>query len=304
VTELHDAAKAVEHGTSACELSGWAEPICLDVLAAAYAEAGRFNEAVQRQREAIKGLSGMKGQLMKAVFENRLARYERGVAKLPEGLVARWEFEQSQDGIAPDSSANNLHGRLVADAHVYADPERGPVLCLDGEGDWVDCGADRRFDLTEEITVSVWIKISRFDKDWQATVAKGNRSWRLQRDQTTDALEFACSGVVAVGTPRGPTAGVVRGHANVNDGQWHHVAGVYDGRRLSLYIDGELDTFMCALAFSSINTSEDHVLIGTNSGSPSPRDWNGLIDDLCIYNYALSPQDIKALHDGQEPLSD
>jgi len=304
MTELHDVAKAIEHGTAACELSGWAEPICLDALVAAYAEAGRFDEAVQRQKEAIKRLSGIKGQLMKAVFENRLARYERGVARSPEGLVARWDFEQGRDGMVPDSSTNSLHGRLVGDAHVSADPERGHVLCLDGEGDWVDCGADERFDLTDEITVSVWIKISRFDKDSQAIVAKGDETWRLQRDRTTDALEFACSGVVVVGAREGPTPGFLRGHIDVNDGKWHHVAGIYDGRQLSLYIDGKLDTFMSALAFSSINASEDHVLIGTNSGSRSPRDWNGLIDDLRIYNHALPPQDIEALHEGKEPSSD
>ena len=91
-----------------------------------------------------------------------------GVAKLPEGLVARWEFEQSKDAMVADTSGNNLHGRLVGGAQVYADPERGNVLRLDGEGDWVDCGADGRFDITDEITLSVWIKVGKFDKVWQS----------------------------------------------------------------------------------------------------------------------------------------
>jgi len=297
MAELHNVTKAIEHGTKACELSGWAEPICLDGLAAAYAKAGRFDLAVRWQKDATEQLSGNK-EVMRTIFVNRLTTYERGLAKSPKGLVARWEFEQSKDGIVPDTSGNNLHGRLVGDAQVHADPERGNVLRLDGEGDWVDCGADGRFDITDEITISVWIKVAVFDKTWQAIVAKGDGTWRLQRYHTTDTLEFACSGVVS--TTSTNENGSLAGHASVNDGKWHHIAGIYDGRRLSLYIDGELDTFALAAAFTRINTSTDSVLIGTNSGFQPPREWNGLIDDLRIYSYALPPEDIKALHEGRD----
>jgi beta-galactosidase len=97
----------------------------------------------------------------------------------------------------------------------------------------------------------------------------------------------------------------LRGNVDVNDARWHHVVGVYDGRRLSLYVDGKLDTSAPAVTFSRINTSKDHVLIGMNARSRLwSREWNGLIDDLRIYNYALRPEDVKALHEGREPLSD
>jgi hypothetical protein len=82
------------------------------------------------------------------------------------------------------------------------------------------------------------------------------------------------------------------------------VAGVYDGRRLSLYVDGGLDTSAPTVAFTRINTSTDRVGIGMNSGTQPPREWNGLIDDVRIYSYALSREDIKALHEGKEPSSD
>jgi hypothetical protein len=299
--ELHNLSKALEHATSACELSGWTEPICLAALAAVHAEAGRFDDAIRRQKEAIARLSGMKSQMIRMGFEERLKQYERGAARLPKAMVARWEFEQSKDGIVRDSSGNNLHGRLVGDSRVYDDPERGHVLRLDGEGDWVDCGADQRFDLTEEITVSAWINVGRFDKDWQAIVAKGDGTWRLQRDRTTDALQFACGGVYGLAVGQGWSGGgVLRGHTNVNDGKWHHVVGTYDGRQLSLYIDGELDALMSAFAFTCIDTSEDHALIGMNNGTESPREWNGLIDDVRIYNYALSEVEVKALYDDKE----
>jgi len=53
-------------------------------------------------------------------------------------------------------------------------------------------------------------------------------------------------------------------------------------------------------SFTCINTSTDSVHIGTNSGFQPLREWNGLIDDLRIYSYALPPEDIKALHEGKD----
>ena len=50
---LRDSKKAVEYGFRACELSNWKDPFCLGTLAAAYAEAGKFPEAVKWQSRAL-----------------------------------------------------------------------------------------------------------------------------------------------------------------------------------------------------------------------------------------------------------
>jgi hypothetical protein len=236
---------------------------------------------------------------MRRAFLNRLTMYEHGVAGSSRGLVAQWKFEQGSNGMVPDSSGNNLYGRLVGDAKVYADPDRGNVLSLDGDGDWVDCGADWRFDITGEITISAWIKVGRFDKDWQAIITKGDGSavwWRLHRIPATNTLYFNRGGDRIPGMqlnldpfPR----------TKVNDGKWHHVTCVYDGRRERMYIDGKLDASKPVLAFSRINAPAGSVLIGNWAGAR--REWNGLIDDVRIYSYALTPQDIKALHEDKGP---
>jgi tetratricopeptide (TPR) repeat protein len=49
---IRDATRAIESATRACELSSWQNPICLDTLAAAYAEAGDFAKAVEYQEKA------------------------------------------------------------------------------------------------------------------------------------------------------------------------------------------------------------------------------------------------------------
>jgi serine/threonine-protein kinase len=51
--KARDGKRAVEYGTRACEHTGWKDPLCLDTLAAAYAEAGQFEEAVRYETRTL-----------------------------------------------------------------------------------------------------------------------------------------------------------------------------------------------------------------------------------------------------------
>jgi beta-galactosidase len=102
-------------------------------------------------------------------------------------------------------------------------------------------------------------------------------------------LEFACSGVrVPSEHPYGPLYGT----RAITLGRWHHVAGTYDGKRMALYIDGTLDT--AQQASGPIGVDDDPVLIGENAAE-SQRFWSGLIDDVRVYNYGLSAQEVAEL---------
>ncbi|HUU16920.1 MAG TPA: LamG domain-containing protein [Sedimentisphaerales bacterium] len=202
-------------------------------------------------------------------------------------LVAWWKLDDGSGTTAVDSSGNGHNGTLVGDTS-WVDGIDGGALAFDGDGDYVDIGKDPDFDIKNQITVSAWIKVNAFDRDWQAIVAKGDRAWRLQRNTGDRTLEFACSGLVAPGTDWGQ----IYGNTDVNDGHWHHVAGVYDEEKLYLYIDGNLDA--SAVAPGTIRVNDEPVYIGENSQTPN-RFWNGLIDDVRIYSYALSAEEISEI---------
>ena len=198
-------------------------------------------------------------------------------------LVGWWKLDETEGALATDATGHGHAGALVGDPLWAAGAVDG-ALELDGEGDYVDLGTGPDFDLTDQITIAAWVKVNAFDMDWQAIVTKGDTAWRLSRSMD-DNLHFACTGM----WPEW-----VHGSANVNDAQWHHVAGVYDGAELSLYVDGTLDT--SAATSGPINVNEYPVYIGENAEHPQ-REWNGLIDDVRLYNYALSQTEIQTLHD-------
>jgi len=208
-------------------------------------------------------------------------------------LVGWWKFDEGKGTSAADSSGYGHAGTLMGNPKWQpTDGKVGGALELDGDGDYVNLGKGPDFDLAEQITIAAWIKVNRFDKEWQAIIAKGDSAWRMQRVEQTDSLEFACSGLAVPGTEWGG----IHGKISVNDGQWHHAAGVYDGSKLYLYVDGKLD--VSSNASGDINANDHPVYIGENA-EQTGRFWNGLIDDVRIYNYAISGEQITSLSKGE-----
>jgi hypothetical protein len=204
-------------------------------------------------------------------------------------LVSLWKLDETSGSIVKDSVGDN-NGTLIGNPRWQ--PEAGKIggaLMFGGKGTYINIGQNSDFDITDQITVSAWIKVNKFDQEWQAIIAKGDSAWRLQRDQNKDSLEFACTGLKI---PSGSPYGNLLGKRSVNDGQWHHVAGVYDGSKMYLIIDGEVDSSQSASG--RINTNSQPVYIG-NTAEMNARFWNGLIDDVRVYNYALTKEEVTAL---------
>lgn len=196
-------------------------------------------------------------------------------------LVARYQFENNAN-----DSIGGRHGQVNGNPTYAAGAVGNWAIDLDGTEDYVRCPNDVAFEITGQITVAAWIRIAAFDTTWQAIVTKGDDSWRLHRWSSNNSLSWNCNGV---------TGGTLRGHSTdigIDDGQWHHVAGVYDGSKMYLYVDGMLDNSQGASG--SINVGAYPVMIGENAQQIG-REWNGLIDDVRIYSRALSHAEIAGL---------
>jgi hypothetical protein len=201
------------------------------------------------------------------------------------GLVGHWRL----DGNANDSAGSH-HGTLVGNATWMNDPQRGWCLDLDGNGDYVDVGDDPSLTFSEAITVACWIKVRRFERNWSAIVTKGD-DWVLARTRDDNRVAFLCLGLTGGGWPEVYSA-------DVNDGNWHHIAGTYDGLKLYLYQDGNCIDSKALHGF--INRNWSRVLIGENGQAPN-RYWNGLIGDVRIYSRSLPAEEIGMLAESQPP---
>ncbi|UCG55742.1 MAG: protein kinase [Phycisphaerales bacterium] len=224
-----------------------------------------------------------------SIVEGELHRFMTGQ------MIGRWQFDQTDGKTAVDSSGNGLDGTLVGDARIVQDAVRGSVLSLDGDRDYVDCGSDPLLRLTNSMTVAAWIKISDPDRLRHDIVSNGEGCWKLGLDIWEDSLSFYCCGLHI---PQADAYYTIVARLDRNDGQWHHVAGVYDGWSISIYVDGKCSKSTAATGTVTARTWP--VRIGANP-AVTDRDWSGLLDDVRIYSYGLTAEEIKALHAGKEP---
>jgi len=193
-----------------------------------------------------------------------------------DGLVSYYKF----DGNASDSTGGN-DGTEVGNP-TYAQGMHSQAIGLDGDGDYVNCGNNASFDITAAITISAWIK-GTFNNTLDRIIEKGY-NWMLCRGYGDNAA-FYCLGF-----------GILEGSVTVNDNQWHHIAGVYNGYHLVLYVDGVADGVKPASG--SLKVSTANVYIGGNTS----KSFNGLIDEVRIYSRALSAGEIRTLYSG--PVTD
>jgi hypothetical protein len=202
-------------------------------------------------------------------------------------LVAHWKLDEGAGRTVTNSEGAEYNGTIMGDP-TWTTGVIGGALEFDSEGDYIEITDSNDLAIRNQITVCAWIKTDKIARRWQAIATKGDRSWRLQGSRSGNALEFSCSGLIVPENRWGSLYGTT----DVNDGQWHHVAGVYDGTGIHLYIDGRVDSSKPAPG--KIRLDDKAVFIGNNSQHPD-RFWNGLIDDVRIYSYGLSAEEVGAL---------
>ena len=200
------------------------------------------------------------------------------------GLVAHWTFDEGSGRVAYDSSGHGLHGTLVGGVSRTWSAGQGSVLAFDGIHAYVDCGEDPLFDITGPITVAAWVNITSVPSDWRTIIAKGDSAWRLSAYQSERRFLFGAGGA--------PWLARVAGFVEVASAEWHHVCGTYDGQRLRLYVDGLLDVEKPWT--DPIPTNDYPVYISENAEKPG-RFWDGMIDDVRLYDRALNDGQIGSL---------
>jgi len=222
-------------------------------------------------------------------LSNDEVRYLAGYRSVPadpsvDNLVAYYPLENNAD----DASGNELHGVFMGDPNTgepnYVEGQVGMALDLDGVDDYMDCGYDPLFDVTtNEITVSAWVTIGSNANQWAAIAAKGEYAWRLGNASWDPRFHFGITIWSA------PDTASIDGVTAVAYDEWHHVAGVFDGANIMVYLDGALD--VSTPTTEPIGINDKNVFIGDNPDAPG-RYWDGVVDELQIFDRALSAGEI------------
>jgi len=201
-------------------------------------------------------------------------------------LMARWELDESSGTVASDSVGGH-DGTLNGDPMWWPSGGRiGGALEFDGVGDYVEIEGYKGISGSNPRTVTAWIR------------AESNGSGlSIVRWGTLEINGGLWSNVInAAGKLRAAVwGGSVVGDTTINDDTWHHVAIVLPDKEdvkvedILLYVDGEPEDTTISLGSQAIDTAVGMDVLISLDGSV------GLLDDVRIYNYALSEEDIQAL---------
>jgi hypothetical protein len=217
------------------------------------------------------------------------------------GLVLAFGFEEASGTAITDSSALPTNGTLRGAARVAAG-QIGRALSFDGVNDWVtvtDTTASK-LDLTTGLTVEAWVNPTSMS-GWETVVMKERGA------AGTGFLSYALyahDGAPQAGTFAGPAAylrpapalsttdqGVREAsHTPLTLNAWTHIATTYDGANMRFYINGVL----VATRAQTGNIAVGNQALRIGGNNVSGEFFNGLIDEVRIYNRALSAAEITA----------
>ena len=213
----------------------------------------------------------------------------------PRYLVAHLPLR----GNANDVSGNGNHGMVIgasltADRFGHADS----AYRFDGVNDYIELANERNFDL-RNFTIAVHVKISTFpappppmSAGKYTIISKGENGGNFTVDLTK--WEGVSYGSVSYSqrTVSGIWTGGSTGTISLN--RFHQIAVTGEGAVLRLYLDGQLKLEKTNVGPRLLNDTP--VLIGRSAGAVSPNWFKGVIDDVRIYNRALSAPEIYELH--------
>ncbi|MDH3277805.1 MAG: LamG domain-containing protein [Nitrosopumilus sp.] len=208
----------------------------------------------------------------------------------PSEMVSWWTGE----GDSADLLGNN-NGNEFGDTS-FAVGKVGQAFSFDGDGDYVLIDNESNFDFTDsEFAIDGWFKTD--DISFRQMIitkagATSGYSWQveLQNGKLVTGMFDAVGNDV-----------IVRESSNaLNDGQWHFFAVNFDypSESATLYIDGVLDNNLRTdgTAFNDPVISNEPVLIGARDFSSPQHFFNGMIDELEIFERNLTSDEILAIY--------
>jgi len=227
-----------------------------------------------------------------ASFEKKHSFGESSRNEITDGLIGYWSFDEGDGSIAYDCSGFENDGTIYGAS--WTNGISGYALYFDGIDDWIR--ADPIF--LDEHTINIWINIE------DSFVADD-----LVLIENSDSNTVADYGVyIAYNNPlygiwyflrssTGETVTIYSEENLMDINTWYMVTVSYDGSHAKIYLNGDL----VVQENVAIDIRSEGILFGIGHDSPGGSRFdaffNGIIDEICIYNRALNEDEIQYLYD-------
>ncbi len=231
-----------------------------------------------------------------------------GAAGLAQGeLVGHWKMDEGGGSKIADSSGKGNDGSVTAGKPTWIAGVQGTALLFHGlgvsggGGDTITVPHSASLDISGPISIALWIRPEADDPEGKATttapmakaISTASPSWSFQVRYGWNSNLKSFMSFTFNTTPRA-WAFVDR---KLTRYEWCHIACSYDGTTLKAFLNAAQTD---STPMGAITKSPTPVLIGSDGWG---CDWIGAIDDVRMYNNALTPEEIKAVMSGPAKLA-
>jgi len=213
------------------------------------------------------------------------------VTSAANNLIGWWKL----DGDTLDYSGLGNDGIASGNSTFVAGTVGSGALDVDGTDAYVSVPSSSSLQLTSALTIAGWIKADSWDSgndvdpiarkgegnpnNYQLAVVDGRATLYLDGGEADDDG--------------------FEGNTPLNTGQWYHIAATWDGLTVRIYVDGVVDNDPSDLRGDTLGTDTRPFYIGGRSGADL---FDGTLDDIRIYNRALSDAQASGLFNGIDPI--
>lgn len=206
-----------------------------------------------------------------------------------EGLAGYWNFDENSGTVAGDFSGG-AHNGILTNGPVWSEGNSGAAITFDGTDDFVGMG-DVLDMGTNDFTISAWVKTT-------STTLGATRNGIVYKRTTSSAVNAGYrlsmpNGTINFNIADGTNYRELTSGSGYNDGNWHSVVAVADrGSTMKLYVDGNLIGSTEETNVGSVDSTTNFAVGALNTGGAvTYQQFNGSIDEVRIYNRALSQEE-------------
>jgi hypothetical protein len=210
----------------------------------------------------------------------------------PSGLSLYWKFDETSGTTASDSSGNNYAGTTF-NGPAWVPGHTNYALSFNGSNQYVASNSSAIVNTSTDFSVCAWVNLNNLN-GWQTIVSEDGANvsgFFLQYSQSIgNVFDFAIQSSDSTSS----TAYRAVASSSPAAGGWYHLCGVRSGSNILLYVNGALQQ---SVAISSAWAASGKVAVGRGLWGAAQVDWvNGNVDQVRIYNRALSASDVSSLY--------
>ena len=193
------------------------------------------------------------------------------------------------NGDAKDYSGYNNHG--IVNGATLTDGIKGQGYSFNGTSDYINCG--NNINTSNPMSVAMWIKMDQYSTDGNTGSVLINNYTNLKGwIFSVVGNSTGTSGKLSYRAHDGSTSKSCTAVENLRLNKWYHVAATYDGHTMSIYVNGDLKN--TAVFDNAVAPASFPMTLGKASWYNGLY-FDGIMDDVRIYNYALSKREISEL---------